>query len=543
MKKYVLTLLSSVAIVIAFNALPATTQQVAAASQFIQCESIRFLRNGVDWNPKMLELRDNGTEIPVTIDIAITVTKPSDYDFTYDYHDGYRFWTNHRLVHRLDLSELDNTNRHTEIYSISVHEVGTWYYTFETIEDGINVPGGGPGCPPSQGDASFEVAANTSGVESRLFNTNCSLLYQNGATNIFSTHFNCDVSGGQGVAEDDGTVPDAALNRCVGAVSTNNQPLNDGDYCYPKQASAVTQLSPLDQCTPNSSSICPTGYECLPTSGFGGDPASHRCINSTATIRGAGQLCHLAYSNNSTFQQCRTNSISTLYFCTRDTSGTKITDAALRQYFGTCEPEGQIQEECNNDNFCITKCEQEGKDNCAQAKCEIPAGLTVRQCTFPEPGGEVDPGGNGGLTVTPTNGVCNCPGASITPVCDPANPQIQDERNNEPGLRDRFFACVRCVGANNTWTDSLGCVETTASGLFTRILQIALGVVGGITLLRLIILGYQYNFSDKKADIKTAAKDVIATLGGLLLILFSVVLLRIIGVNILDIVPPGFFGT
>lgn len=543
MRKYLIVALSVIAVTLAFNLLPSiSSMRVEAASKFIQCESIRFLRGGVEWNPKMLDLRDNGTEIPVTVDIAITVVKPADFDDTYDYVSGYRFWTSYTGLDVLNMSELANTNRHTEIYPISIHEVGTWYYSFETVADnGINVPGGGPGCPPPEGDASFEVVANTAGIESRLFNTNCSWLYQNGAANIFSTHFNCDVSGGQGIAEDDGSVPEAALARCVSGVSLNNATLSNGDYCYPKQAAAVTQLQPLEQCIPNSSSLCPSGYECLPTTGFGGDPASHRCINTSNTIRGAGELCHLAFATDSTYQQCRSGSSSTLYYCLRDTDGSQISDPAQRLYLGTCRPEAEVKEECNNDLFCITQCETEGGKNCSQYKCVLPAGLTLRMCEGPT---KVDPGeGNGGLTVTPTNGVCNCPGASKTPACDPANPQIQDERNNEPGLRDRFFACVRCVGANNTWTDSLGCVETTASGLFTRILQIALGVVGGITLLRLIILGYQYNFSDKKADIKTAAKDVIATLGGLLLILFSVVLLRIIGVNILDIVPPGFFGT
>jgi len=165
----------------------------------------------------------------------------------------------------------------------------------------------------------------------------------------------------------------------------------------------------------------------------------------------------------------------------------------------------------------------------------------------------VDPAVN----ISPAAGPCNCPG--LRPLClnggvfspdalaDKTSSEIKSELNDNSFIalsadeKAAAVSCFTCVGAGNTWTDSFGCISTTVAGLFTSLLRIALGVIGGIILIRLIALGYQYAFSSEKMKLEEAVKNVLAILGSLLIVLFSVVILRIIGVNILDVVPPGFF--
>lgn len=107
--------------------------------------------------------------------------------------------------------------------------------------------------------------------------------------------------------------------------------------------------------------------------------------------------------------------------------------------------------------------------------------------------------------------------------------------------RTEFYSCSRCTNQGNTWVGGIGCVNTTPEGIFVGIIRIALGVMGGVALLRMIYLGYVYQTGDE-GKIKEARQGVIGTLAGLLLALFSVLVLRIIGVNVLDVVPAGFFG-
>lgn len=100
--------------------------------------------------------------------------------------------------------------------------------------------------------------------------------------------------------------------------------------------------------------------------------------------------------------------------------------------------------------------------------------------------------------------------------------------------------CDSCLIAGGTWT-GLGCIATTPEGIFSSIIRIVLGTMGGVALLRVIYLGYLYQSKDEK-KIAEARAGVISTLAGILVVLFSVLILRIIGVNILNVVPAGFFG-
>jgi len=144
-------------------------------------------------------------------------------------------------------------------------------------------------------------------------------------------------------------------------------------------------------------------------------------------------------------------------------------------------------------------------------------------------------------------GIQNCP------YPDPAGPQPAGVPNDvwakyRATLDNRtsdqiteHTQCVSCISANRTWT-AIGCVDTSVAGVFTTLVRVVIGVMGGVVLLRLIYLGYLYQTGDTK-KIAEARSGIIATIAGIIVVIFSVVILRIIGVNLLDIVPPGFFGT
>lgn len=113
-----------------------------------------------------------------------------------------------------------------------------------------------------------------------------------------------------------------------------------------------------------------------------------------------------------------------------------------------------------------------------------------------------------------------------------------------------YLQCSRCIRGLDeklnsvpagTWTEAFGCIITTPEGVFTALIRISLGVMGGIALVRVTYLGIITAQSKDEGKIAEARKGVIATLSGVAIVILSVLILRVIGVNILDIVPPGFF--
>lgn len=97
----------------------------------------------------------------------------------------------------------------------------------------------------------------------------------------------------------------------------------------------------------------------------------------------------------------------------------------------------------------------------------------------------------------------------------------------------------QCFESGGIYT-AIGCVDPTPTGIITGLIRISLGIMGGVALLQLVYVGilYQQGNSEK---IKGARSQLIATLTGIAVLVFSVLILRIIGVNILDVVPSGSF--
>ncbi len=88
-------------------------------------------------------------------------------------------------------------------------------------------------------------------------------------------------------------------------------------------------------------------------------------------------------------------------------------------------------------------------------------------------------------------------------------------------------------------TTALGCVPTDPSAFIGFILTIGIGLAGGIAFLLILWGGFQILTSAGNPEQLNAGRELVSSaIAGLLLIIFSVFILRLIGVNILGI--PGF---
>jgi len=87
----------------------------------------------------------------------------------------------------------------------------------------------------------------------------------------------------------------------------------------------------------------------------------------------------------------------------------------------------------------------------------------------------------------------------------------------------------------------LGCIPTDPTKLVLKILEIAVGVAGGVALLSVLFGGLKVLTSSGDPDgIKEGKGMITNAIAGLVLILFSVAILNIIGFNVLGI---PFFNT
>jgi hypothetical protein len=86
----------------------------------------------------------------------------------------------------------------------------------------------------------------------------------------------------------------------------------------------------------------------------------------------------------------------------------------------------------------------------------------------------------------------------------------------------------------------LGFAISTDVASFTRsLVGIVLSIAGGIAILLIIISGYRLMVSQGNPEnIKNAREQLTAAIVGLLFVIFSLVILQVIGVNILGL--PGF---
>lgn len=148
------------------------------------------------------------------------------------------------------------------------------------------------------------------------------------------------------------------------------------------------------------------------------------------------------------------------------------------------------------------------------------------------------------------NIICTSPAIPLKRLCttedrerDPVDP---GESNGEiapfqvcRGIEgEQQQKCEDCAAQSGVWT-ALGCISFNPQDFISDFLSISIGIAGGIALL-LMIYG-SFLISTSAGDPKKAeeGKEIITgTIAGLLFIIFSVFLLKLIGVDILQI--PGF---
>lgn len=94
------------------------------------------------------------------------------------------------------------------------------------------------------------------------------------------------------------------------------------------------------------------------------------------------------------------------------------------------------------------------------------------------------------------------------------------------------------MDGDHVWT-AIGCIPTNPTDFIAYLLQFAIGIAGGIAFLLILFGGFQMMTSAGNPERLNSGKELVGSaITGLLLIVFSIVLLKIIGVDILGI--PGF---
>lgn len=127
------------------------------------------------------------------------------------------------------------------------------------------------------------------------------------------------------------------------------------------------------------------------------------------------------------------------------------------------------------------------------------------------------------LTASPTPG----PIKALQSFCD-----------NQSSASDKS-GCSSCINGGGAWT-SLGCVQGTISEFIGKtIFGWGIGLAGGFSLLCIIFAAFTMQSSQGNPEkLKKAQEMITSCIMGLMLIIFSIFILRLIGVNILRI--PGF---
>ncbi|MFH0863762.1 MAG: hypothetical protein V1858_01585 [Candidatus Gottesmanbacteria bacterium] len=137
-------------------------------------------------------------------------------------------------------------------------------------------------------------------------------------------------------------------------------------------------------------------------------------------------------------------------------------------------------------------------------------------------------------------GKYDCPG--IAPNCCRLKPLTENEKQAQwireicpPG----DTSCENCLKQDNKTYTALGCLPTDPSAFIGWFLTAAIGIAGGIAFLLIIYGGFKVLTSAGNPENLNEGKDIIiAAIAGVLMIVFSVLLLKIIGTDILKI--PGF---
>lgn len=132
-----------------------------------------------------------------------------------------------------------------------------------------------------------------------------------------------------------------------------------------------------------------------------------------------------------------------------------------------------------------------------------------------------------------------CPGSKPKPTPKIAIPNLKplcDQLSAENNYRDE---CWKCQKSGGIWS-AIGCLPTDFSALIKdKVFPVGLGIAGGVAFLYFLYGAFMILTSSGNAETIEEAKQIITSaLAGLLLIIFSIFILKVIGVDILQL--PGF---
>lgn len=108
----------------------------------------------------------------------------------------------------------------------------------------------------------------------------------------------------------------------------------------------------------------------------------------------------------------------------------------------------------------------------------------------------------------------------------------------DSALDSEQFKCYECYIQDRTWT-ALGCIPSQPADFIKTLIRIGFGIGGGIAFLFMVVGVIKILTSQGNPETLNDGRGMITSaIAGLLLIIFSVIVLKIIGVDILEL--PGF---
>ena len=141
-----------------------------------------------------------------------------------------------------------------------------------------------------------------------------------------------------------------------------------------------------------------------------------------------------------------------------------------------------------------------------------------------------------GTGIVAAQGLNNISGTAGSGGIDPVGESACRFMENSP---TEYGLCTGCFDRGGSWT-AIGCLGGDSPTAFIEsFIRIGSGIGGGIAFLLILFAGFQTMLSAGNPEKLHAAKELMtAAISGLLLIVFSVFLLKIIVVDILAI--PGW---
>lgn len=114
-------------------------------------------------------------------------------------------------------------------------------------------------------------------------------------------------------------------------------------------------------------------------------------------------------------------------------------------------------------------------------------------------------------------------------------PTYTPDQSNKAAYDAAMSKVVKCTKVDS----AIGAISTDPFSFILKLFQIFLSISGGIAMLIIIAAGYRYMTSQGNAEaVKAAQEQITSAVVGLLFLVFSMVILQIIGVDILQL--PGF---